>query len=155
MPGSQNLFHPQDREDLLRRVDALRADAQGQWGRMTVHQAVCHLSDGFRMVLGDRVLPSQGNFLLRTVVRFVALSTPMAWPKGSPTAPGLNQSEGGGTSPGDFQADVGALRELVDRFVATGGRGLHPHVAFGALRPGEWGRWAWRHMDHHLRQFGV
>lgn len=155
MAGRGNVFTPKDREALVRRLETLTGDAPGLWGCMSAHQAVCHLSDGYRMVLGDRELPSQANLFLRTVVRFVALSTPMTWPKGSPTAPGLNQAEGGGTSPQDFQRDVSDLKDLMARFAATGGRGLRPHVAFGALTPGEWGRWAWRHTDHHLRQFGA
>ena len=149
-----DLFDARHRAELLRRIDTLAPDVPGRWGRMNVHQAVCHMADAFRMSSGDRPLPDQSNLLLRTVIRFVALHTPLPWPKGSPTAPGLNQQREG-TPPGDFARDVAALKALVEAFAATGGKGLHPHIAFGALSPREWGRWAWRHTDHHLRQFGA
>jgi hypothetical protein len=30
-----------------------------------------------------------------------------------------------------------------------------PHPILGRLSRGQWMRWGYRHMDHHLRQFGV
>lgn len=29
------------------------------------------------------------------------------------------------------------------------------HPLFGKMNTGQWGRFAWIHLDHHLRQFGV
>ena len=43
----------------------------------------------------------------------------------------------------------------LERFVATDGRNIAPHYVWGAMSRGEWGRYAYRHMDHHLSQFGV
>lgn len=72
----------------------------------------------------------------RQLMRFAAFTSPLPWPEGAPTSPGID-AEKEGTRPGDFEEDLAALRVLVDRFVATGGR------------------YGWRHLDHHLRQFGV
>ena len=47
------------------------------------------------------------------------------------------------------------LEVLVGRFVAAAGRDMDRHPMFGDLTRGEWGRWGYRHMDHHLTQFGV
>lgn len=122
---------------------------------MTAHQAVCHLADSLRGVLGDRPIPPIPNLLVKTVGRAFALWTPLPWPKGTPTAPIVDQVAGGGTPPGDFGRDVAELSALLDRFAAMDSRALHPHPVFGRLTRGEWGRWAWRHADHHLRQFGA
>ena len=121
---------------------------------MSAHQAVCHLSDAFQMVLGERPTDARGNLLLRTVIRFVALTLPVAWPKNAATAPEIDQ-ERGGTAPLEFQIDVDKLEVLIGRFVAAAGREMDTHPIFGDLTRGEWGRWGYRHMDHHLTQFGV
>jgi len=60
-----------------------------------------------------------------------------------------------GTPPGDWDADLADLQAAMGRFRDRDGRDLPPHVLFGALTRGEWGRWAYRHVDHHLRQFSA
>ena len=139
---------------LVERLGRLTPDSQGRWGRMTAPQAVCHLSDAFRVSLGDISHPVVGNFFHRTIIRWVALSTSIKWPHGAKTLPAFDQEQGG-TPPASFAEDVNDLRDLILRFAASKGAGLSPHPAFGGLKPGEWGRWGYRHMDHHLRQFGV
>ena len=96
----------------------------------------------------------RGGPLTRTVVRFVALTVPVAWPKNVPTAPEIDQ-EHGGTGPAEFHADVDDLQAQIARFVGTNGIGMNTHPIFGNLTRGEWGRWGYRHLDHHLSQFGV
>lgn len=150
----ESLFRPADRERLMARLEALGADAERRWGRMTPHQAVCHLSDTFRGILGDRPLPPKAIDWKRKLIRFLVFTSPMPWPEGAPTSPQID-AEKGGTAPGDFGTDVADLRVLMDRFVATDGRGLAPHWAWGAMSRGVWGRYGWRHLDHHLRQFGA
>lgn len=151
----KNIFNDPDHRDLERRLDALRPDSPRRWGRMSPHQAVCHLNDAFEIVLGERPTDFRADSLLnRTVGRVVALSTPIPWPRGLPTSPEADQ-EKNGTPPGSFDDDVADLRASMARFRERGGRGLGPHVALGPLSPGEWGRWGWRHTNHHLRQFGV
>jgi LPS sulfotransferase NodH len=49
------------------------------------------------------------------------------------------------------------LYALIDRFVAAGPDGCtgHPHSFFGRLTPQQWAQLMYKHLDHHLRQFGV
>jgi hypothetical protein len=149
------IFDAATYESLRERAGRLTPESPRQWGRMTPHQAVCHLNDSFLIVLGDRTTDFRANSLFnRTVARFLALSTPVPWPKGVPTSPEADQ-ERKGTPPGAFDEDVAQLRDLMARFRETEGRSLDPHIAFGPLTSGEWGRWGYRHMNHHLSQFGV
>ena len=150
----KSVFQRDVLQDVERRLGLLRPDSDALWGRMSAHQAVCHLADSFRLVLGERPTDMRGNLLSRTVIRFVALTLPVTWPKDVPTAPEVDQ-ERGGTAPLEFQADVDELTVLIGRFVAAAGRDMDTHPIFGDLRRGEWGRWGYRHMDHHLTQFGV
>lgn len=151
-----SFFDPGARELLERRIAGLAPDAPRRWGRMSAHQAVCHLADSFGAVLGDVTLtrPDVPAVFGSAPARFVALTLPLPWPKGVATAPEMDQEQRG-TPPGEYEADVARLRENMHRFARSGGRGLEPHIVFGPLGPGEWGRWGWRHVDHHLRQFGA
>jgi hypothetical protein len=61
-----------------------------------------------------------------------------------------------GTKPGDFAADLAELESLVER-IATVGKGYDwpAHPIFGRMSESAWMRWAYLHVDHHLRQFGL
>jgi hypothetical protein len=141
--------------DIRRRLSTLQPDSARRWGRMSVHQMVCHLSDCFRMLEGRKTVSRTGGVLERTVVKWIALYLPVRWPEGTATRPEVDQ-EGGGTAPADFAADVAELERLLDAFAAGHGRetwGAHP--VFGPLSEAQWFRWAYLHIDHHLRQFGA
>lgn len=149
----RSLFDTTDRASVERRLESLTPDAHRRWGRMTAHQAVCHLNDSFKGILGDRPVPKRPVGLKTKVVRFLGFTSPIPWPKGVPTAP-EQDAEKGGTRPADFADDVRELQQLIDRFVQTRGE-LEPHYKWGDMSRAMWGRYGYRHVDHHLRQFGV
>ena len=149
-----SIFTPDVHKVLTRRLTTLQPDSQPQWGRMSPHQAVCHLADAFRLVLGERPTSFRVGPLLRVVGRVAALSLPMPWPKGVETAPEVDQ-ERGGTAPTTFEADMDTLNESITRFVRLSGRDMSTHPIFGHISRGEWAHWGYRHLDHHLTQFGV
>ena len=137
------------------RVRQLRPDSERQWGRMTPHQAICHLNDSFKVALNERPVAAVG-WPLKPVVRFIALQLPLPWAKGRiKTVPEVEQGIGG-TAPVDFEQDRGELLALIDKFCSAPDEQLCPtHPIFGAMSARHWRRWAYLHMDHHLRQFGV
>ncbi|MEX2471842.1 MAG: DUF1569 domain-containing protein [Gemmatimonadota bacterium] len=149
-----NLLDASTRSATFARLDALDPDSDRRWGRMNVGGMLCHLTDSFLACMGERETGDRTSIVSKTVMRFIAVSTPLPWPKGLPTLPEGDQ-EKQGTPPGLFEADRARLREVTERFLdeLDGARYFHP--LFGRMRRGEWGRWAWRHMDHHFRQFGV
>ncbi len=139
--------------DILARVRALRSDGVRRWGRMTAHQMVCHVADCNRMALGELVVTAPRLRVPPAFLKWVSLYTPMPWPAGIPTNPELDQ-EVGGTKPSDFAGDVAALEATVEQLTARAGRGHWPrHPEFGAMSEDDWLRWAYLHMNHHLRQF--
>jgi Protein of unknown function (DUF1569) len=152
----RTLARERDKAEVLRRLRALRQDSVGRWGRMSAHQMVCHLSDGHRLLTGERTTQLAATPLPRLMMKWIALYAPIRWPPGIPTTPELDQGVGG-TRPGDFDADVAELEKLLKE-VAADRRGrfaryLHP--IFGRMSESAWLRWAYLHADHHLRQFGV
>lgn len=137
------------------RLGELRPDAEPRWGRMTAHQAVVHMTDTFRMALGDLPIADKSTRLLRTVGRWIAFHSPLPWPKGF-RAPYEVDQERGGTPPEVWDDDLAALHDALDRFAAAADRlDGRLHAVFGPLSRREWGVWGYRHTDHHLRQFGL
>jgi hypothetical protein len=80
----------------------------------------------------------------------------MRWPRGRiRTVPEAEQGVGG-TPPIEFERDRAELIALMARFVtAASTERCSTHPIFGPMSVDLWGRWGYRHMDHHLRQFGV
>ncbi len=146
---------PADKARLLERLATLRANSPRQWGRMTAHQAVCHLSDSFLGVTGRKSVVDRSNVITRSLLKAVALNGPGKWPHGIRTMPEMDQ-EIGGTKPTEFERDRTDLLRLIEGFAQPDQDFCsYRHPAFGAMRPDQWFRWAWLHVDHHLRQFGV
>jgi hypothetical protein len=150
----ESIFDPAARAMLETRLRALRADSLRQWGRMTPHQAVCHMSDVFRMALRERSVGTRAT-TFAPVIRFVALRLPMRWPRGIRTMPECEQGCGG-TTPIEFECDRAELVALMARFGASSEADRSStHPIFGRMTTAHWGSFGYRHLDHHLRQFGV
>jgi len=144
------LFDPSARAQIISRVSRLTPDRQPLWGRMNAGQVQTHLADQLRSGLGDLACRSKGGpfryFPLRELIIYL-----LPWPKGVPTAPELLS-----TTPAEFAGDQKALTQLIERFGARKpGEPWGEHPAFGRISRRAWGVLAWRHLDHHLRQFGL
>jgi hypothetical protein len=132
------------------RIGTLTPGHTARWGRMSAPQVVCHLADSLRMALGELAVAPKNLPIryppLKQLIIYVA-----PFPKSAPTAPELLAR-----APSEWNADVSDLRSLIDRFAARGPNATWvEHPAFGKLSGRAWGALAYRHMDHHLKQFGV
>jgi len=121
---------------------------------MSAHQMICHLADAFRMATGEKEVSDGSGPLQRTIVKWLALYAPLAWPAGIPTRPEVDQAIGG-TKPLDFVLDAAQVESLLAKTAANDPRAWPVHPIFGPLSPRAWMRWAYLHTDHHLRQFGL
>lgn len=139
------------RATIVARLERLTPDAARQWGTMTAHEMLCHLSDGYRASNGLLTCRQVDTVFSRSVLRWVAMHAPMRWPQGVKTVAEADPRRGG-TRPVGWDDDHAELLRLVRTFEAVEGR-VHP--LFGPLTAAEWGVWGWRHADHHLRQFGI
>jgi hypothetical protein len=136
---------------LIRRLERLTADAQPRWGRLTVAKMVCHVADALRVALGERAMrpPASRRFTRFPLKHLFLYVIPM--PRNLPTSRVLLS-----TAPTDFARDRQACADLVRRFASSPSSGEGPnHQVFGVLTWPQWGVLQWRHLDHHLRQFGA
>jgi len=140
---------------LTERLMALTPDSRRRWGTLTAHEMLCHLGDAAEMVLGIRPRERPIPFRHRPIMKAVGLWSPIRWPHGWRANP-AHIARLGGTRPTVFAAD---LRRALDglRGIAAARTELKEpmHGTFGAMSVRDWQRWAYKHTDHHLRQFGL
>jgi hypothetical protein len=149
----KNLFEAGRVEEVKERMAQLRPDSERLWGKMNAAQAVAHCSASVEWAVGDRIPPRMflGRIMGRIVKPMVFRNDePMR--RNSPTAKDLMVQD-----ERDLRTERERLRGLIDRFAAAGPKGCttHPHSFFGRLTPEEWATLIYKHLDHHLRQFGV
>ena len=148
----KTLFEKESADEVLARIDSLQPATQRQWGKMDVAQMMAHCSAALDMASGKLVLPRLliGRILGRLVRPIYSNEKPFS--KSSPTDPKLVVGD-----PRDFQREREQLKLKVREFQQGGEEKCtrHPHPFFGSLTPYEWGRGMYKHLDHHLRQFGA
>ena len=143
-----------ERDALVARLRRLTPASTRRWGTLTPHEMLCHLGDGMAMVLGDRPRPSPIAPRGRAPIKALFLWSPVRWPHGIPTSP-RHDPRRDGSRPADFARDADRTIDGLLRLGNTTG-GLEPaHGIFGPMSPRDWHRFAWKHTDYHLRQFGL
>jgi Protein of unknown function (DUF1569) len=139
-----------DRKELVERLGKLRPDAKAQWGSFDAPRMMSHLSSALDEGLGVLTVPPSGPWMMRhfPVKQLAVYVVPMPkWAK----APGELLAR----APADFEADRRGVLERMER-VAARPKGLgSTHFLLGPLTNDQWGALSWKHIDHHLRQFGA
>lgn len=145
----KSLWQDDARGELLRRIASIDENAKAQWGKLTADRMLSHITESLKMAVGEldvagKKLPIRYTPLKQLIIYL------LPFPKGAPTAPELLAGKSGPLD--EYKAE---LRRLIDTFIARKGRrDWRDHPAFGKLSEKAWGVLVYRHMDHHLRQFG-
>jgi hypothetical protein len=140
---------------LVTRLKALQPASRRRWGTLTAHEMLCHLGDAAGMVLRTRPRTQQVSGRSRPVVKVMALWSPFRWPHGWRTNP-MHDPKAGGTQPLVFAQDLERSVVGLQGIAVAGPDTLEPvHGFFGTMSVADWQRWAYKHTDHHLRQFGL
>ncbi len=149
----KNLFEAAKVAEVKERMAELRPDSERQWGTMNAAQAVAHCSAGLEMAMGEIRPPRMlmGRIIGR-MVKPMALGNDEPMRRNSPTVKDLVMQD-----ERDLRTERERLCGLIERFAAAGPGACttHPHSFFGRLTPEEWATLMYKHLDHHLRQFGV
>jgi hypothetical protein len=148
----KNLFQRETIDEVISRVDRLQPATQRQWGKMDVAQMMAHCSATLDMASGRINTPRAliGRLLAPFVKSIYTNEKPFS--RGNPTDPKLVVSD-----QRDFLREQEQLKLKVRQFHEGGEAQCtrHPHPFFGALPPQDWARGMYKHLDHHLRQFGA
>jgi hypothetical protein len=151
----KTLANGKDKDEIEQRLRAIGPGSQRRWGKMTVAEMVCHLTDALRVSMGEKPARPVSNWFTRSIFKWAGLWFPAQWPHGVRTVPEC-EARAGGTKLAEMDADMKELRDAFDRFtLQPRGYDLQAHPIFGSMNEKEWMRWGYLHMDHHLRQFGA
>jgi hypothetical protein len=149
----ETLFETSRVEEVKQRLEHLQPDSQRVWGKMSPAQMLAHCAAGMEMAMGQ-IRPPRAlvGRIIGPAIKRVALRDREPMRRNSPTSRELVMN-----GDRDFAREQGRLDELIDRFSAAGPAACtsHPHAFFGPLTPDEWAILMYKHLDHHLRQFGV
>ena len=148
----KNLFQPDAVSDVISRIDILTPTTQRQWGKMDVSQMMAYCSAALEMACG-RLNPPRifiGRLIGPLVKPIYTNEKPFS--QNSPTDKKLVIADRR-----DFAREQEQLRAKIRQFHEGGEAKCtrHPHPFFGALTPADWSRGMYKHLDHHLRQFGA
>ncbi len=149
-----NLFDETKRAELIARINLLTPESKALWGNLSVGDMFCHCLDGSKMALGEIAATDRSNFFTRSFVKFLVVYV-VPIPKGAAAPPEINPHESG-TKPQDFEKERQLLIDDINNFAnlqANDFKGKH-HV-FGKLTHHQWSRLGYKHINHHLKQFGV
>jgi len=148
----KNLFEITTLNEMKNRLTLLSTESKRQWGKMNAAQMLAHCSEWMALASGQTSPPRNwmGYIFGRLAKRSILSDTPIR--RNMPTDRNLIVSD-----ERDFTSEQQRLALSMDRF-ATGGPEQctkHSHSFFGPMTPEEWAILAYKHLDHHFRQFGV
>lgn len=145
----KSLFEAETYAETLARIDALQIDSKKLWGKMTPGQMAWHCQ--FPVKIGvENKNKGNGNLFVRLFFK-KSMYNDKPWRKNLPTSPALKAKE-----EKDLAIEKAKLRQLVTDFYNCKERkDWNPHPLFGKLTHDQWGKMQYKHLDHHLTQFGV
>lgn len=145
------LFNPAERDRMLVRIGRLAPGRRPLWGRFTASEMVCHVSSALRYGLGELEAGPPKGPLSHPPLNWLVIHV-LPWPRGKAKSPRAFLS----VRPTSWDADLAQLAESARRFSARGpSAGWPVSPVFGRISGRSWGVLQYRHLDHHLRQFGV
>lgn len=150
---SGNIFQPETTQELINRINQLKPETRPVWGKMNAGQMLAHLCVMYEMVYDN--IHKRPNAIMRFLITLVAKSTVVGdrpYPRNARTAPAFVIS-----GQRDFEKEKKRLIEYIVRTEKNGeaffdGR---ESLSFGKLTLPEWNNYFYKHLDHHLTQFGV
>jgi hypothetical protein len=147
-----NLFNKEDNQKIIDRISKINSESKPLWGKMSAAEMLFHLQQPLRVGFGEKKLKRSllGKLFGNIAKKQVLSGKPIK--KGLPTD--VNFKPKGNH---DLEKEKAGLIEIVSRFAKGGREALtkEPHPFFGRLTPEEWNILTWKHLDHHLTQFGA
>jgi hypothetical protein len=152
----KNLFDPTLVEDVKQRILRLDPESVRHWGNMSLAQTLAHCTSGVQMAMGV-INPKRASFpanVLGALIKPLVLGDDKPMRRNSPSSPELFPAD---PALCDFGRERAQLIAAIDSFASSGASccSQHPHPFFGRLKPEQWAILMYKHIDHHLRQFGA
>jgi len=148
----KSIFEPETYEEVIKRIELLNENSSGLWGKMDVAQMLNHCQRPLAVALGRESIQKPNVFmrlLFKSFKSSMYNDTPWRKNLGTPKEYQVVSSK-------DFNKEKKALIEIIGDFHELHSRTKwEPHPSFGHFTHEQWGMLQYKHLDHHLRQFGV
>jgi len=153
MAAIENIFNETITAQVIKRINNLKANTPPQWGKMSVEQMLAHCAVTYDMVYTNKHQKPNAftRFILKMFVKNIVVG-PKPFSKNGKTSPQFlitNQRE--------FDLEKNKLIEYINKTQKLGAHYFDNKAshAFGKLTKEEWNTMFYKHLDHHLTQFGV
>lgn len=145
----KSIFEENTIKELVERIDNLNENSQRNWGKMTVGQMAWHCQYPLKISIENKKSSKKGNFLAQLFFK-KSMYNDKPWRKNLPTAPQLKAKE-----PKNFIDEIKVLKQLtLDTHQLKSRAEWNPHPFFGTFSKEQWGQMQYKHLNHHLTQFG-
>lgn len=149
----KNLFTEKDTQETLKRIDSLTENSKPNWGKMSVGQMLSHCSVTYEMVFTDK--HKKPNLFLKLILKIFikkAVVSEKPYPKNGKTSPQFLI-----TDKKDFLKEKETLKNYMKQTQKLGESYFEGKESnsFGKLTAAEWNAMFYKHLNHHLTQFGV
>ncbi len=149
----KNVFDPADSKELVNRINTLNADTSNLWGKMSASQMLAHCNVAYDITYTDKYPKPKGfkKFMIKLFAKNLVVG-PKPYKKNMRTAPEFLI-----TNERDFEKEKKKIIENIEKTQKLGATHFHNKEshAFGPLTEKEWNILFFKHLDHHLEQFGV
>ena len=146
----RNIDH---RAMLAKRIEAIKGDEKPIWGKMNVEQMLSHLVQTGSMPF-EKQADDRSNWFARTMVKPLMLYV-LPMPKEIPIGPDVDQQKDG-RKPLGVETDKQLILESIERLgTLDKNEKCLDHPFFGRMSASDWCLIGHKHIDHHLRQFGL
>jgi hypothetical protein len=148
-----SIFVPEVTAGLIERINRLTADTRPLWGKMSAPQMLAHLNVAYEMAYEDK--HKKPNPLMRLILKLFVKDSVCGdkpYKRNSPTAAAFLV-----TADKDFETEKGWLVSYLNKTVQLGEAHFEgkESLSFGKLTKEEWNTMFYKHLGHHLTQFGV
>uniref|UniRef100_UPI004048DD92 DUF1569 domain-containing protein n=1 Tax=Algoriphagus sp. TaxID=1872435 RepID=UPI004048DD92 len=149
----KNVFDPAVTAELIHRIEQLSPESPALWGKMSVDQMLAHCCVAYEMAFTNthpKANPVM-RFLLKTFVK-AGVVNEVPYKRNLPTAPAFRIK-----SEKNFTEKKARLISFVEQTLAAGKSGFEgkESPSFGSMTAKEWNNLLYKHLDHHLTQFGA
>ncbi len=149
----KNVFQTSTTNELINRINQLSPESQPLWGKMSVSQMLAHCCVSYEMVYENN--HKAPNFFLKLMLRLFAKNVVVSdqpYKRNNPTAPAFIIS-----TAKDFEIEKARLIAYIEKTCQLGEAYFdnRDSLSFGKLSVQQWNNMFYKHLDHHLSQFGV
>ena len=149
----KSVFNKNDVTEIINRINKLTPTTRAQWGKMTVAQMLAHCCVSYELVYENK--HSKPNAVLKLILKLFVKPTVVGdkpYKHSLKTAPAFIMTESK-----DFEKEKNRLIDYITKTQELGeiyfdNKESH---SFGVLTKSEWNSMLYKHLGHHLNQFGA